>query len=115
MKYLNFFSFLFILFVLSGCSMSISSIIDALNYSKTGADVLSYAATEKTTTDHTLSYVFKKDCSLARTLKLKAICNEINKETNSFNNIKKNYQIKKKIIHKKITKKKRIIVPSMAY
>ena len=95
--------------------MSIQNIIDALNYSKTSADVLSYATTDKTTTDHTLSYMFKMDCSLARTLKLKAICQEINKKNISQIQIKNNYKIKEKKIYKKKITKKKLIVPSMAY
>ena len=102
--------------------MSIQSIIDGLNYSKTGADVLSYVATDKTTTDHTLSYIFKKDCSLARSLKFKAICNEIRKENVSLtkNNVsltenKDSSKYKEKKFYKKKIIKKTINVPSMAY
>ena len=72
--------------------------------------------TEKTTSDHALSYMFGKDCSLARTLKLKAICNEIQKDQKYKNDYlkikKKNSQIKRKYSYQK---KKIIKVPSMAY
>ena len=65
---------------LNNCSLSLQSIFDTFNYSKNSADVLSYVTTDKTTTDHALSYMFNKNCSLARTFKLKKICEEINKE-----------------------------------
>ena len=104
--------------LLANCSMSLQSITDALNYSKNSADFLSYVATEKTTTDHALSYMFNKDCSLSRTLKLKQICEEIkktnlhliSKQKNSVNKIKRNNRTKEFV---KLRKK--IKVPSMAY
>ena len=71
--------FIFIFFMLNSCSMSLQNIFDIFNYSKNSADVLSYITTDKTTTDHALSYMFNKDCTLARTFKLKKICKEINK------------------------------------
>ena len=105
-------SFLF----LNNCSMSLQSIFDALNYSKNSADFLSFVTTDKTTTDHALSYILKKDCSLARTLKLKQICQEIYKEKLVINN-KDKFDVKKinKVYKKRIVKIKKIKVPSMAY
>ena len=105
-------SFLF----LNSCSISLQSIIDSLNYSKNSADFLSYVTTDKTTTDHALSYMFKKDCSLARTLKLKQICQEVYKENLVINN-KEKFDVKKtkKVYKKRIVKIKKIKVPSMAY
>ena len=105
-------SFLF----LNNCSMSLQSIFDALNYSKNSADFLSFVTTDKTTTDHALSYIFQKDCSLARTLKLKQICQEIYKEKLVINN-KDKLDVKKinKVYKKRIVKIKKIKVPSMAY
>jgi hypothetical protein len=38
------------------------------------ADIVSYAATGKTVTDHAYSYVARSDCSFIRVLKLKPIC-----------------------------------------
>jgi len=105
-------SFLF----LNSCSISLQSIIDSLNYSKNSADFLSYATTDKTTTDHALSYMFKKDCSLARTLKLKQICQEVFKEKLIINNKEKlDTKKTKKVYKKRIVKIKKIKVPSMAY
>ena len=108
--------FLLSFLILNNCSMSIQSIIDTLNYSKNSADFLSYVSTEKTTTDHALSYMFKKDCSLTRTLKLKKICEEINKENLVINNeyIEFN-KPKKKIYKRRNLVKNKIKVPSMAY
>ena len=105
-------SFLF----LNNCSISLQSIFDTLNYSKNSADFLSFVTTDKTTTDHALSYMFKKDCSLARTLKLKQICQEVYKENLVINN-KKKFDAKKtkKVYKKRIVKIKKIKVPSMAY
>ena len=96
--------------------MSLQSIFDALNYSKNSADFLSFVTTDKTTTDHALSYIFQKDCSLARTLKLKQICQEIYKEKLVINN-KEKLDVKKinKVYKKRIVKIKKIKVPSMAY
>ena len=96
--------------------MSLQSIFDTLNYSKNSADFLSFVTTDKTTTDHALSYIFKKDCSLARTLKLKQICQEIYKEKLVINN-KEKLDVKKinKVYKKRIVKIKKIKVPSMAY
>ena len=105
-------SFLF----LNSCSISLQSIIDSLNYSKNSADFLSYVTTDKTTTDHALSYMFKKDCSLARTLKLKQICQEVFKEKLIINNKEKlDTKKTKKVYRKRIVKIKKIKVPSMAY
>ena len=107
--------FLFTFFLLNNCS--VSNFLDSLNYSKTGVDVYSYTVTNKTTNDHVLSYLFDKDCSLSRTLKLKKICNEIQKD--NFDTINENIvliETKKENYKKKITIKKKIIkVPSMAY
>ena len=92
------------------------SIFDGLNYSKNSADIVSYVTTDKTTTDHILSYYFKKDCSLARTLKLKEICQEINKETLAIANNRKLNEKKPRIVYKRNkVKLKKINVPSMAY
>ena len=105
-------SFLF----LNSCSISLQSIIDSLNYSKNSADFLSYVTTDKTTTDHALSYMFKKDCSLARTLKLEQICQEVFKEKLIINNKEKlDTKKTKKVYKKRIVKIKKIKVPSMAY
>ena len=116
MKIFYKFFYLSIILVLSSCSTSLQNIIDSLNYSKTGADVVSYSYTDKTTTDHAISYFFNKDCSLARTLKLKEICYEINRENEKF--IVERQRPKEKayiVSKKKVSKNKRLIVPSMAY
>ena len=105
-------SFLF----LNSCSLSLQSIFDSLNYSKNSADFLSFVTTDKTTTDHALSYIYKKDCSLARTLKLKQICQEVFKEKLIINNKEKlDTKKTKKVYKKRIVKIKKIKVPSMAY
>ena len=105
-------SFLF----LNNCSISLQSIFDTLNYSKNSADFFSFLTTDKTTTDHALSYMFKKDCSLARTLRLKKICQEVYKENLVINNKEKLDTKKiKKVYKKRIVKIKKIKVPSMAY
>ena len=114
---LSFKIFIFLSFIfLNNCSVSLQSIFDTLNYSKNSVDFLSYVTTDKTTTDHALSYIYKKDCSLARTLKLKKICQEIYKEKLVINN-KEKLDVKKtkKVYKKRIVKIKKIKVPSMAY
>ena len=104
-----------LLFFLSSCTLTLQSFLDVFNYSKNSADAVSYIATEKTTTDHALSYIFNKDCSLARTLTLKQICQEINKSY-SENPSHLNKNLNKVNNKKKVVKlKKRIKVPSMAY
>ena len=121
MKYFKNIIVLFVFFLLSNCSHMTLSLMDMLNYSKTGADIISYANTQKTTSDHLISYVFSKDCSLARTLKLQAICNEIQKENHrSFSSLnKERIKIIKykhlKSIKNNYSKKKQPVVPSMAY
>jgi len=125
MKEIKFFKHILILLIffnLNNCSLTTSGLIDMFNYSKTSADIISYANTKKTTSDHFISYVFNRDCSLARTLKLKAICKEIIKKDkrNVEYNFNKN-QIKvikyKNLsnIKSNYSKKKQPIVPSMAY
>ena len=99
----------------NGCSTSLQNIIDTFNYSKNSADVFSFITTDKTTTDHALSYMFNKDCSLARTIKFKQICEEINKENLVIDNKYLNLNKTKKIYKKKVVKVKKIKVPSMAY
>ena len=101
--------------MLNSCSISLQNIFDTFNYSKNSADVLSYVTTDKTTTDHALSYMFNKDCSLARTFKLKQICEEINKENLILNNKHLNLKKTKKVYKKRVVKVKKINVPSMAY
>ena len=101
--------------MLNSCSMSLQNIFDIFNYSKNSVDVLSYVTTDKTTTDHALSYMFNKDCSLARTFKLKQICEEINKENLVIDSGYLNLNKTKKIYKKRVVKIKKINVPSMAY
>ena len=49
-KILNIFVLLLFIIILNNCSsLSLPSFIKYFNYSKTGADVLSYSTTEKTT------------------------------------------------------------------
>tara|TARA_B100001013_G_scaffold256254_1_gene160085 strand:+ start:722 stop:1081 length:360 start_codon:yes stop_codon:yes gene_type:complete len=104
------------LFTLNNCVVTLGNVVDYINYSKTAADIVTYSITEKTTSDHALSYMLGKDCSLARSLKLKAICNEIQKNQKYKNNHlkikKKSLQINRKYSYQK---KKIIKVPSMAY
>ena len=108
--------FLLSFLLLNNCSISLQSIFDNLNYSKNSADFLSFVGTDKTTTDHALSYIFKKDCSLARTLKLKKICQEIYKEELVINNKEKlDAKKTKKVYKKRVVKIRKIKVPSMAY
>ena len=101
--------------MLNSCSMSLQNIFDIFNYSKNSVDVLSYVTTDKTTTDHALSYMFNKNCSLARTFKLKKICEEINKENLVIDSGYLNLNKTKKIYKKRVVKIKKINVPSMAY
>ena len=95
--------------------MSLQNLFDIFNYSKNSADFLSYVTTDKTTTDHALSYLFSKDCSLARSLKSKKICEEINKENLVIDSKYLNLNKTKKVYKKRIVKIKKINVPSMAY
>ena len=95
--------------------MSLQSLFDTFNYSKNSADFLSYVTTDKTTTDHALSYFFSKDCSLARSLKSKKICEEINKENLVIDSKYLNLNKTKTVYKKRIVKIKKINVPSMAY
>ena len=107
--------FIFIFFILNNCSISLSTLFEAFTYSKNSVDFLSFVTTDKTTTDHALSYMFNKDCSLARTFKLKKICEEINKENLILDNKHLNLKKTKKVYKKRVVKVKKINVPSMAY
>ena len=107
--------FIFIFFILSNCSISLSTLFDTIVYSKNSADFLSFVNTDKTTTDHGLSYLFKKDCTLARALKFKKICQEINKKDLITYNEYLNLNKTKKIYKKRVVRIKKINVPSMAY
>ena len=108
--------FLSIFFVLNNCTMTLQSFFEALNYSKNSVDFLSFITTDKTTTDHALSYLFKKDCSLARSFKFNKVCREINKENlvidSEYLNLTKTKKVYKQ---KRFIKVKKIKVPSMAY
>ena len=95
--------------------MSLSTLFDAVIYSKNSADFLSFVTTDKTTTDHGLSYLFRKDCTLTRALKFKKICEEINKENLVLDNKHLNLKKTKKVYKKRVVKIKKIKVPSMAY
>ena len=116
-KILNIFVLLPFIIILNNCSsLTLSSFIDYFNYSKTGIDILSYSTTDKTTTDHAISYIFGKDCSMARTIKLKAICEEVKKDHGYKNEYLNKNKIKKYVKRKNTYQKKKIIkVPSMAY
>jgi|TARA_B100000745_G_scaffold268604_1_gene194740 hypothetical protein len=96
--------------------MTLQSFFEALNYSKNSVDFLSFITTDKTTTDHALSYLFKKDCSLARSFKFNKVCQEINKENlvidSEYLNLTKTKKVYKQ---KRFIKVKKIKVPSMAY
>jgi hypothetical protein len=56
-----------------GCA-ALPPIVEVASWIKTGADVISYIETDKTTTDHALSYVMNKDCSAFYLLQGKAMC-----------------------------------------
>jgi hypothetical protein len=96
--------------------MTLQSFFEALNYSKNSVDFLSFITTDKTTTDHALSYLFKKDCSLARSFKFNKVCQEINKENlvidSEYLNLTKTKKVYKQ---KRFIKVKKIKVPTIAY
>ena len=104
-----------IFFLLNNCTMTLQSFFEALNYSKNSVDFLSFITTDKTTTDHGLSYLFRKDCTLTRALKFKKICQEINKKDLITYNEYLNLNKTKKVYKKKVVRIKKINVPSMAY
>lgn len=65
-------------FTLSGC-ISIPPILDYASWAISG---ISYVATGKGPSDHAISNVMKKDCSLFRVLRLKPICIPVDENTN---------------------------------
>ena len=124
MKKMKTFKHIFILLIffnLNNCSFTTQGLVEFFNYSKTGSDIVSYASTKKTTSDHFISYVFNRDCSMARTLKLQAICKEIKKGQRQviYNSNKNQIKVIKyknlSNIKTNYSKKKQPIVPSMAY
>jgi len=67
------FSVLLVCLLCVGCT-AVPPIIKVASWIKTGMDVISYIETDKTTTDHALSYVMDKDCSAFYLLQGKTIC-----------------------------------------
>ena len=65
-------------FCLSGCA-AIPPIID---YASMALSTVTYLSTGKGPSDHALSLVVKKDCSLLRLLLFKPICIPVNENTN---------------------------------
>ena len=68
-------SVLLVCFFCVGCA-AVPPIIEVASWIKTGIDVISYVETEKTTTDHALSYVMNEDCSTFYLLQGKALCSK---------------------------------------
>lgn len=58
------------------------SIPPILNYASWAISTVTYVATTKGPSDHAISSVMKKDCSLLRVLLLKPICIPVNEDTN---------------------------------
>jgi len=63
---------------LSGCA-SIPPLLDYVSMALSG---ISYLSTSKGPSDHAISFVTKKDCSLLRALALKPVCIEVTEDTN---------------------------------
>ena len=71
-----------VIFLLANCSAIVPSSFETsfkyLGYLKGGMDSASFITTGKTTNDHMLSAVIGKDCRIARLIKKKPMCIEIN-------------------------------------
>ena len=71
-----------VIFLLANCSAIAPSSFETsfkyLGYLKGGMDSASFITTGKTTNDHMLSTVIGKDCRIARLIKKKPMCIEIN-------------------------------------
>ena len=72
--------FIFLGLSVGGCVSGFPPVFTYFGYVKTAADVGSYAATNKSTTDHVLSAMTKKDCNLFRFLIREEVCREYEKE-----------------------------------
>jgi hypothetical protein len=59
--------------LVSGC-IALPPALMYLSYAKSGLDLISMISTEKTLTDHALSYAMDEDCNLMRVLSLDDIC-----------------------------------------
>ena len=59
-----------------GCASIIvlPPIIESASWIKLGVDVVSYVETDKTTTDHALTYITGKDCNTLNVLSGKSLC-----------------------------------------
>lgn len=66
-------------FILNGCVAAPPALI-TLGYLKTGADVVSYATTKKSTTDHAISAYMDKDCALHRAVTEDKVCKSTMKQ-----------------------------------
>jgi len=68
-----------ICWLLSGCALP--PVLTYISYAKTSGDVVSYVETEKTLTDHAISYAANKDCALLRVFDAdEDICVEVSNE-----------------------------------
>ena len=70
-------SLLLLVLLCVGCA-ALPSAVKISSWIHTGADVVSYVETEKTTTDHAISYVLKKDCNMFNVLDNDPICSPRN-------------------------------------
>ncbi len=68
----------FILITVSGCA----AIPPAFSKASWALSTVSYATTTKGPSDHAISYVAKKDCSLFRLVKFQPVCQPITENSN---------------------------------
>ena len=70
-----------ILLLVSGCAFWPFGLLPSWSWmASTGADVISYASTGKSTTDHAISAIQNEDCALYRIIKDEKICHKSNDE-----------------------------------
>lgn len=67
-----------VFFLLPGCAL-IPPVVSQISWVISG---ISYIATSKSPSDHAVSIIMKKDCSLLRMLSFKPICVDISEKTN---------------------------------
>jgi len=65
-------------FLLPGCAL-VPPVVSQISWVVSG---ISYIATSKSPSDHAVSIIMKKDCSLIRMLRFKPICVDISEKTN---------------------------------
>jgi hypothetical protein len=73
---------LMLLILLVVCASGCSAIPPVLSKASWALSTVSYVTTSKGPSDHAISFVAKKDCSIFRLIKLQAVCQPVSEDSN---------------------------------